>query len=113
MRGLKVFCCVGMLFWLAAAVMAQPQTSRADSAASYIERGNEWMKKGNVERALADYDLAIASDPLVAKAYYNRGLARQQKGDAAGALADYNKAIELNPRYADAYLNRACIRYEQ
>src|SRR5262249_39842078 len=81
MRYLKVLCGVGMLFWLAAAVMAQAQTSRADSAGSYLERGNEWMKKGDVERALADYDLAIASDPLGARAYNNRGVARQRKGD--------------------------------
>src|SRR5262245_46066760 len=84
---------------------AVAQTSRANSAKSYVARGNEWMKKGEIERAIADYDVAIASDSRIADAYYNRGLARRRKGDADGALSDYDRAIELNPRYFDAYLN--------
>jgi hypothetical protein len=31
------------------------------------------MKKGEIERAIADYGLAIATDALSAAAYYNRG----------------------------------------
>src|SRR5262245_52168436 len=91
--------------WLTPAMASQAQTSRAASAASYLERGNQWLAKGEWERAIVDYDLAIAFDSRVAVAYYNRGVARQRKGDFAGALGDYNQAIELNPRYDDAYLN--------
>src|SRR5262245_20185793 len=65
---------------------AAAQTSRADSAKSYVARGNEWMKKGEIERAIADYDLAIASDAMSAVAYYNRGVARSRKGALAGSL---------------------------
>ena len=80
----KVFCQVS--FWLVAltlTVTAQTRTenSRAASAASYLERGNQWLAKGDLERALADYDLAIASDPRAAIAYYNRGIVRQRQGE--------------------------------
>src|SRR5262245_9581677 len=85
------------LCWLAPATAAQAQTSRASSAAAYLERGNEWMKKGDLERAIADYDLAIAFDARSAVAYYNRGLARQRKDDLAGTLSDFDRAIQLNP----------------
>jgi len=46
------------------------------------------LAKGDWDRAIADYDLAIAFDGSAAVAYYNRGLARQRKGDSAGAIRD-------------------------
>src|SRR5215510_4810717 len=91
--------------WFAPATTTQAQTSRAASAASYLERGNSWLEKGELDRAIADYDLAIAFDSRVAVTYHNRCLARQRKGDLEGALGDCNRAIELNPRFAEAYLN--------
>ncbi len=78
-----------------------------------MERGNQWLAKGEWERAIADYDLAIAFDSRMAVAYYHRGLARQGKDGLAGALSDYSRAIELSSRYADACLNRGAIRYGQ
>src|SRR5262245_26846177 len=92
-----------------AAAVAQAQTSRATSAASYLERGVSWMEKGEIDRAIADYDLAIAFDPQSPVVRYNRGVARHSKGDLAGALEDFNEAIKLNPRYLDAYINRGKI----
>src|SRR5262249_52992206 len=89
----------------------EAQVSRASTSATYVESGNEWLKKGEIERAIADYDLAIAFDAS-AVAFYNRALALQRKGDLAGALSDYTQAIELNPRDANAYLNRGVIHDE-
>src|SRR5215510_9331661 len=91
---------------LCLAPLARAQSSRTASAASYLERGNERLARGEWDRAIADYDLAIAFDARGVVAFYNRGLARHRKGDLLGALSDYDHAIELNPRYTDAYLNR-------
>ena len=56
-----------VLCWLSlATAVAQPLASRSATAISYIERGGAWLAKGELERALADYDLAIASDPNLA-----------------------------------------------
>src|SRR5215470_9033916 len=74
---------------------SQAQPSRGASAADYLERGNEWMAKGDFDRAIADYGFAIAFDSRSAVAHYNRGLARRRKGDLVEALNDYNRAIEL------------------
>ena len=73
-----------LFLFISTALIAQAQPSRTVSAASYLERGNQWLAKGELDRAIADYDLAIAFDARVAIAYYNRGLARQRKGDLAG-----------------------------
>jgi len=47
--------------------VVQAQNSRAATAASYLERGNEWMANGEWDRAIDDYDLAIAFDSHAAK----------------------------------------------
>jgi Tfp pilus assembly protein PilF len=57
----------------------QAQTSPTASATSDVERGNDWLAKGEVARAIADYDLALSFDPRLAQAYYHRGFARQHK----------------------------------
>ena len=37
------------------ALTAQDLNSRQASAYSYVERGNPWLAKGDLERAVADY----------------------------------------------------------
>jgi tetratricopeptide (TPR) repeat protein len=111
-NGATRYTCV-LFCLLCLTTLARAQTSRAASAASYLERGNEWFAKGEWDRAIADYNLAIAFDARGAVAYHNRGLARHRKGDLAGAISDYNRAVELNPRYADVYLNRGAVHAAQ
>jgi tetratricopeptide (TPR) repeat protein len=59
--------------------VAQAQTS--GTAASYIDRGNSFYAKGDFDRAIVDYGVAITFNPGWALAYYNRGLARFSKRD--------------------------------
>src|SRR5262249_15520061 len=90
MRSQRMVLSLSLLLWLQiVAAIAQAQTSRAASAVSYIERGASWMEKGEIDRAIADYDIAIAFDAQSSVARYNRGVARQRKGDLAGALEDF------------------------
>ena len=53
--------------------------TRSASAASYIDRGLEFHRKGNLDRAIADYTIAIPFDPKSAPAHFNRGSAYQQQ----------------------------------
>src|SRR5215468_5590598 len=98
MHSPRIFRGLIFILWLVTAAPVQAQNSRAYSAASYLERGNAWMAKGEIERAIADYDLAIAFDSRSALAYYNRAIARGLNGDLDGAIRDYDRTIELNPR---------------
>ena len=68
--------------------------------------GNERYAKGDIDGAIADFAIAIMTDPQFAMAYNNRGIARERRGDTDGAIADYTKAIEINPRLSEAYANR-------
>jgi|GEM_PF-6488760 len=75
-------------------------------AFAYNNRGAALKRVGREERAIADYDRALALRPGYAPAHYNRGLARQDRGQNERALADYSAAIRYDPRHAHAYHNR-------
>jgi tetratricopeptide (TPR) repeat protein len=61
---------------------------------------------GQHDRAIEDYNKAIALNPNYAEAYYNRGNAYYFKGQYDRAIEEFNKAIALNPNDATAYNNR-------
>src|SRR5581483_762403 len=47
----------------------------ASLALAYVNRGVEFKAKGDMPRAIADYNEAISQDPQQAAAYNNRGIA--------------------------------------
>jgi tetratricopeptide (TPR) repeat protein len=69
-------------------------------------RGNAYSSKGDYDRAIKDYDLAIKLNPNNFKPYNNRGVAYQNKGDYDRAIRDFDEAIKLNPNSAHAFANR-------
>src|SRR5947207_7661953 len=75
-------------------------------ALAYSNRGVEWKAKGELAKAIADYDDAIKHDPQQAAAYNNRGIAYASAAEYDKAIADYDKAVELNPTYASALNDR-------
>ncbi|MEW5912651.1 MAG: tetratricopeptide repeat protein [Thermodesulfobacteriota bacterium] len=85
------------------------QWTGKNQAINYSNRGNAWKHKQELDKAIADYDMAIQAYPQFAMAYYNRGLAWHAKKEYDKEIADYGKAIELNPNYAEAYGNRAYV----
>src|SRR5262249_59976753 len=95
------------------AIAPEAQSSRALSAASYLDRGNGWLNKGEFERAIADYSLAIVFDAGNAGAYYNRGMARAGKADLDGALRDFDQSIMLDASDPQAWLTPGVIRAQE
>ena len=76
------------------------------AAKAYNNRGVAYYKKGDYDRAIADYNEALRLDPKDASAYNNRGSAYAGEGDHDRAIADYNEALRLDPKYVYAYYNR-------
>jgi protein O-mannosyl-transferase len=72
---------------------------------AYDNRGIAFAKLGQLDRALDDYNTAIALDPSSTDAYNNRGLSLDEMGLREKARADFEKAIALNPRNYLAYNN--------
>ena len=92
---------------------AQTQGSREATAASYLDRGNSWATKGELDRAIADFNLALQFDPRFAGAYHNRAVALAKKGKWNAALADVDRAIQVDPRLVAAYVGRGGIRFRK
>ena len=72
----------------------------------YLVRGVAWDSKGDIDKAIGDYNKVIELNPKHAEAYYNRGIAWDVKGDIDKAIDDYTKVIELDPKQIEAYYNR-------
>ena len=80
---------------------------RADQAQFYALRGNARFKQGNLERALADYNLAIKSFRGVYWIHANRGSAYYEIGEYQSALASFDEALGLAPGNAILLNGRA------
>src|SRR3989344_860516 len=84
-----------------------------NDAEAYNNRGFNYYLSGDIDRAIEDYNKAIAINPNAAEAYYIRGLAYHKKGQYDRAIEDYNKAIALSPNKVAAYNNRGGAYYKK
>jgi tetratricopeptide (TPR) repeat protein len=69
----------------------------ADEAGAFNRRGIAYARKGDFDRAIADYDEALRIKPDYAEALKNRGIAYEKKGDFDRAIADYDEALRIKP----------------
>src|SRR5690349_9351940 len=75
----------------------------------HFERGNDHVRSGDYDIAIAEYSNAIELNPAHAESYANRGGAYLAQGEYTRAAADYDFAIKLDPTLAEAYYNRANV----
>jgi tetratricopeptide (TPR) repeat protein len=94
-------------------VIASGETGARGRAVAYSYRGRAWLKIGEYDRAIADFDASIRLDPANAWTFNNRGSAWYFKGDRDRAIADFDKAIQRDPAYALAYHNRGEVRKDK
>jgi len=81
-----------------------------DLAVAYNHRGDAYLNKRELDRAIADYDQAIRLNPNFAMAFHNRGIAYYFQKDFDRAIADYDQAIQLNANDVHAYKNRGLAK---
>jgi tetratricopeptide (TPR) repeat protein len=72
----------------------------------YFYRGSAYLQLADYERAITDYDRAVALNPDDAEVYNNRGTAYAEQGQYERAIADFDQAIALKPNDAEAHNNR-------
>jgi tetratricopeptide (TPR) repeat protein len=61
---------------------------------------------GDFEKAIADHNEAIKTDPTYAAGYMHRGNAYARHGDFDRAIADHSESIRLAPKNSDSFYNR-------
>ena len=66
-------------------------------------RGDCHRFRGEYDRAIADFDVALQLDPDEAMSYRGRGAALRRKGELDQAIADFNAAVWLDPQDIYAY----------
>lgn len=99
------------LLWHDAARLIKDKDSRPGVERIYHNRGLELSKLRYFDKAIEDYDKAIALNPKYLLAYNDRGATYLATQKYAAALDDFNYAIALNPKFARPYLGRA-LAYE-
>jgi tetratricopeptide (TPR) repeat protein len=87
--------------------MTPSPTPPDDTIGPYLERGNDLVRQGKAELALAEYDEALRLCEGSAAAHMGRGVALSRLGRPREAIHHYNEAIRLDPNMAAAHRNRA------
>ena len=78
-------------------------------AVAFTNRGLAYKRKGQWDRAIADYSEAIRLKSDDAQVFNNRGNAYFHKGQLDRAIKDYDDAIRLQPDLAEAFSNRGNV----
>jgi lipoprotein NlpI len=83
----------------------------ADGHAFYA-RGAAYYGKGDLDRAIADYDEAIRLNPKDKNAFIYRSVAYRAMGNLDRAIADCDRIVQLDPENAYAYRARAMVYWQ-
>ncbi|MEE8350834.1 MAG: tetratricopeptide repeat protein [Rhodospirillales bacterium] len=78
-------------------------------AVAFTNRAFAYKRKGQWDKAIADYDEAIRLVPDLFFAFNNRGNAYYFKGQLDKAIENYDKALHLQPDFAEALNNRGNV----
>jgi len=74
------------------------------------DRGNEWFKNGNYDKAIERYTRGMTLDPLNAVLPANRAMALLKKGQFGAAETDCTLALSIDSTYIKAFQRRASAR---
>ena len=91
----------------ACTAILQRGKDKAAWGGAYNNRAGAYMAKGDFDRALADYDMAVQLNPEVAAAWLNRGVLWSRKENFDRSIADLTKAIQLDPSLWKSFNNRS------
>lgn len=92
---------------------AEEALSRHDRVATHVNRGILRLRRGNVDPAIADFDMAMELDPRQPEAYLNKGAALIRIDNPAEALRLFTVALDYDTRRPElAHFGRAIANEE-
>ena len=74
------------------------------AATALDSRGFTYLKLGEYDKAIADYDAALMVDPHSVDSFYGRGVAKLKKGDSRGGNSDIASAKTIKPDIAEDFV---------
>ena len=95
-----------------AALIGNDKAPKADRVKAAIARARAYDRKGEIDRAIGDDDIALRLDPTQAGVFNARGELYRRKGDRVHALADFGTAVKLDPKHAGAKANYKSLSLE-
>ena len=96
---------------LCSRALAEEAVNGRNLAATLVNRGVIYMRRGDARAALADFEKAVERDPLLGEAYVNRGAVHVSEGRFAQGLADTERGMALGLTAPErAYFNRGMAR---
>jgi FKBP-type peptidyl-prolyl cis-trans isomerase 2 len=87
----------------------KPADEISPSATVYYNLGVSLHEKGQLDKAIAFYKLAIEDSPKFADVCFSLGNVYLMKGQFDEAEKFYQRAVEINPDYAEAHWNVALL----
>jgi tetratricopeptide (TPR) repeat protein len=94
------------------ALIDNTKTAKDDRINALIARASALIRKGEIERAISDYDVVLQLDSTLADIFNARGELERKKGDRVKALADFAAALRLNPGHLSARANSRALGLE-
>jgi tetratricopeptide (TPR) repeat protein len=94
------------------ALLENEKTAKPDRIKALIARAGAYVRKDQLDRAIADYGAALQLDPAQADIFNTRGELWRKQGDRPRALADFAAAIKLNPDHTAARANYKSLAQE-
>jgi predicted CXXCH cytochrome family protein len=86
--------------------------SNADFPTGRLQLGDYYFRKNMIERAIKEYEMAIAMDSLLTPVYGNLATAYNMVGQNNQALAALDKLLILEPEYGRGYYLRGLLQHE-
>ena len=80
-----------------------------DVAGALTNRGSDYWRLGEIDKAVQDFTWAIQYDPSWPVAYEDRAMILASRGQCPQALADLRLAVRLAPRHPGVLASKAQV----
>jgi len=90
-----------------------PTATPEPSAHALVTQGMVYIDQGELDKAVAEFEKAIALEPDYTDAHLKLGTAYYDQGEPEKAMAEFEKTIELDPDNAEAFRNMGTLYGKQ
>jgi tetratricopeptide (TPR) repeat protein len=84
-----------------------------NSWVGYNNLGLSFFRKGQLDRATAQYQKALEINPFYADALGNLGHALLEEGQLDRGFAQFQRAVEINPGYLEAHTSLGVASFKR